>query len=345
MHIANREISTQHSPYIIAELSANHNGSIEKAKNLIKSAKENGADAVKIQTYTADSMTIDSHKDDFLIKEGLWNGYTLYELYEEAYTPISWHKELFNYAKELEITLFSTPFDENAVDLLEELQTPAYKISSFEICDIPLIKYIASKKKPILMSTGMATLEEISEAISAAKSERCYEILLFHCISSYPTPISESNLRNILKLKSLFDVEIGLSDHTLGTIAASTAVALGATAIEKHFTLSREDKGPDSEFSIEPKELKDLVNSSKNSWEALGREDFSRSQFEKKNRDYRRSIYFVKDLKANEIIKRNDIRRIRPGNGLSPKYFEEIIGKKTSINVERGDPVTWDKIK
>ena len=345
MNIANREISNKYSPYIIAELSANHNGSIEKAKNLIKSAKENGADAVKIQTYTADSMTIDSNKDDFLIKEGLWKGYTLYELYEKAYTPISWHKDLFSYAKELDITLFSTPFDENAVDLLEELHTPAYKISSFEICDIPLIKYIASKKKPILMSTGMATLEEISEAISAAKSEKCHDILLFHCISSYPTPISESNLRNILKLKSLFEVEIGLSDHTLGTIAASTAVALGATAIEKHFTLSRADKGPDSEFSIEPEELKELVNSSKNSWAALGREDFSRSQFEKKNRGYRRSIYFVNDLNANEIIKRNDIRRIRPGNGLPPKYFEEIIGKKTLIDVERGEPVTWDKIQ
>jgi len=344
MYINNRIISSDNYPYIIAEISANHNGKIERAKKLIKLAKDNGADAVKIQTYTPDSMTIDCKKDDFLIKGGLWDGYSLYKLYEEAQTPISWHKELFEYARKINITLFSTPFDENAVDLLEELGTPAYKIASFELCDLPLIKYIATKNKPILMSTGMASEEEINDAVYTAKSNGCDNLLLFHCVSSYPAPIRDSNLKNIVRMRNLYGVEIGLSDHTLGTTAATVAVALGATAIEKHFTFSRKDKGPDSQFSIEPHELKKLVSYAKDSWYSLGKDDFSRSNVEEKNKEFRRSIYFVKDLKAEKIILREDIKRIRPGRGLPPKYFEEIIGKKTKVDVEKGDPVTWDKI-
>lgn len=340
--INNRKIGSDSEPYIIAELSANHNGSLERAKLSLKIAKECGVHAIKIQTYTADTMTIDCDKSDFIVQGGLWNGYKLYDLYNEAHTPFEWHSELYSYARELDITLFSTPFDETAVDLLESLNTPAYKIASFELTDLPLISYVAKKGKPILMSTGMASEEEISEALETARSSGCNSLLLFHCISSYPAPIEQANLNQILNLKNKFGVSVGLSDHTIGNTAAITAVALGACAIEKHFTISRNDKGPDSEFSAEPNELKELVNATRDAWSALGSKSFTRPSAESDSKVFRRSIYFVSDIKSGDKIKSTDIRRIRPGFGLPPKYFDTVIGKTVIKDVERGEAVTWE---
>ena len=287
-------------------------------------------------------MTINSNKSDFIVEGGLWDGYTLYNLYKEAHTPFEWHAELFRYAKELDITLFSTPFDETAVDLLDALDTPAYKIASFELADLPLIHYVAKKGKPILMSTGLSSEAEISEALEMARSGGCNSLLLFHCISSYPTPIQHCNLKQILKLKETFNVSVGLSDHSIGNIAAIAAVALGACAIEKHFTLCRDDKGPDSEFSAEPAEFRELVKDTEMAWEALGVKSFIRPNIESNSSIFKRSIYFIADLKSGEKIKATDIRRIRPGFGIPPKYFHEIIGKSILKDVQRGDPVTWE---
>lgn len=342
--INGREIGGNHPPYIIAELSGNHNGSLDRAKHSLLAAKECGVDAVKIQSYTPDTMTIECDREDFIIKGGLWGGYSLYDLYDEAHTPFEWHSELFGYAAEIGIPLFSTPFDESAADLLEGLGAPAYKIASFELIDLPLISYVAKKRKPMLMSTGMATEQEISEALEVARSSGCNEILLFHCVSSYPAPLEQSNLRQILNLKKKFGVAVGLSDHTMGNIAAITAVALGACAIEKHFTLSREDKGPDSEFSLEPPELGNLVIDAKAAWSAIGREGFIRPTAEFNSQVFRRSLYFVKDIKAGHVIGINDIRRIRPGFGLPPKYFDQIIGMKALRDINRGEAVTWNVI-
>lgn len=340
--VYDRNIDINNEPYIIAEISANHNGSIDKAKKSIKTAQECGAHAVKIQTYTPDSMTIDSDKSDFIIQHGLWSGYKLFDLYKEAQTPYEWHNELFNYAKRLGITLFSTPFDEDAVDLLESLDVPAYKISSFELTDLPLINYVAKKGKPIFISTGMASEDEISEAVETARISGCNSLLLFHCISSYPTPINQANLKKIANLRKTFNVEVGLSDHTLGNTAAITAIGLGACAIEKHFILNRQEKGPDSQFSIEPKDLKNLVRDTKDAWLSLGESDFKRPLEESDNKIFRRSIYFICDLKAGEIVSEKHIRRIRPGFGLPPKFFDQIIGKKVNRDIMRGDPVSWD---
>ncbi|CAN1499324.1 SpsE Sialic acid synthase [Burkholderiaceae bacterium] len=344
MIINNREIGVNKEPYVIAELSANHNGSIERAKLSIRAAKECGVDAIKVQTYNADTMTIDCENSDFIVKGGLWDGYKLYDLYKQAHTPYEWHHELFKYARELGVTLFSTPFDETAVDLLEDLNTPAYKIASFELTDLPLIGYIAKKGKPILMSTGMSSEEEISEALETVRINGCPSVLLFHCISSYPTPIEEANLRQILKLREVFGVMVGLSDHTLENTAAITAVGLGACAIEKHFTLSREDGGIDNAFSIEPNQLIRLVTDVKDAWKALGKEGFMRSTNESSSKIFRRSLYFVNDIKSGDKIRPEDIRRIRPGLGLPPKYFHSIIGGTVTRNVKRGDPVLWDVI-
>ncbi len=339
--INKRIISQNHPPYIIAELSANHNGSLLEAKNSIKIAKENGADAVKIQTYTPDTMTIDSDRKGFVIEGGIWDGYKLYDLYKEAHTPYSWHPELFTYAKEIGITIFSTPFDETAVDLLDDLGTPAYKIASFELCDIPLIKYVASKKKPILMSTGMASFDEIKDAVGAARNNGCENILLFHCISSYPAPLEESNLLTIDFLRKTFELEVGLSDHTLGNTASIASIAVGASAIEKHFIIDRNNKGPDSSFSIEPHELKDLKEKTNQTWLALGSSNMQRAECEKESLKFRRSIYFVNNLKKGDIIGKKDIKRIRPGYGLPPKFEDYIIGKILKLDVNIGDPVQW----
>ena len=339
--IHNSIIGEKYPPYFIAELSANHNGSIDRAKLSIEAAKKSGANAVKIQTYTADTMTIDCDKNELKINGGLWDGYKLYDLYKEAETPFEWHKELFNFADQVGITIFSSPFDETAIDLLEDLNAPAYKIASFEITDLPLVSYAAQTKKPLFMSTGMANEEEIEEAVSTAKDAGCEDILLFHCISSYPAPIEQANLIQMQKIKDRYGVLVGLSDHTIGNIAASTATALGASAIEKHFTLSRKDRGPDSTFSIEPEELSVLIDEINHVWSSLGSETFSRPEAEKNNRAFRRSLYFVEDLKKGHHISETDIRRIRPGFGLPPKYFKELIGKKLLQDVERGDPVKW----
>ena len=338
------KIGEDYPPYIIAELSANHNGSLEKAKETILCAKQKGAKAVKIQTYTADSMTINCQEEDFLIKGGLWDGYFLYDLYNEASTPYAWHEELFNYAKEIGITLFSTPFDEKAVDLLEDLNTPAYKIASFELTDLPLIEYIAKKNKPILISTGMGSEKEIKEAIETIKKEGCENLLIFHCISSYPTPTELSNLNMIKYLKNKFNTEVGLSDHTLDNISSIIATSMGASAIEKHFILSRENKGPDSDFSIEPEELKLLVGDVEKAWKSIGTKNFSRPAIEDKNLVFRRSLYFVKAMQKGEIITDQNIRRIRPGYGINPKFFKEVIGKRVLKDIKKGERVSWDKI-
>ena len=343
--ISGREISENHKPYVIAEISANHNGSIERAKQSIEMAAKAGVDAIKVQTYNADTMTIDCDSDDFIVKGGLWNGYKLYDLYNEAQTPYDWHKELFDFASKVGVALFSTPFDESAVDLLESLKTPAYKIASFELTDLPLISYVAKLKKPMLMSTGMASQDEISEALECARSAGCNSLLLFHCISSYPAPIEQANLRSIQKLKREFGITVGLSDHTIGNVAATTAVALGASAIEKHFTISRSDKGPDSEFSIEPDELKDLVREVNEAWLSLGRDELIRPKSEDNSRVFRRSLYFVNDLKSGSIIKPDDVRRIRPGFGIAPKFFNDVVGKVTVRDIKRGQPVGWDMIR
>jgi pseudaminic acid synthase len=339
--INGREIGPNMPPFIIAELSGNHNGNIDRAFETIKAASDNGADAIKIQTYTADTMTIDCDTEDFMIRSGLWGGYKLYDLYKWAETPFEWHKAIFDYAASIGITLFSTPFDESAVDLLESLDTPAYKIASFEATDLPLIRYVASKGKPMIMSTGMCSEQEIEEAVITAREGGCNELVLLHCISSYPAPIEQSNLKQMPNLAKRFRTIPGLSDHTLGTAASVAAVALGACLIEKHFTLSRRDKGPDSVFSLEPAELKHLCQETHNAWLALGSIGFERQQAEESSKRYRRSLYFVKNMKAGQIITESDIRRIRPGYGLAPKHFYEVLGRKVKADVQRGTALQW----
>lgn len=340
--INGKKIGYNQKPYIIAELSANHGGSIERAKNSIKAAKVSGASAVKMQTYTPETMTIDSEKDDFIIKKGLWEGYKLFDLYKEAFTPFEWHKELFEYAKQIGITIFSSPFDETAVDLLTSLDTPAFKIASFELTDLPLIEYVAKKNKPLLISTGMGSLNEIADTLEVCRMNGNKELLLFHCISSYPAPIEESNLLNIKALMKEFGVLVGLSDHTTTNLASTIAISLGAVAIEKHFKFDNKSCGPDETFSITPLQLKELVNECNITKLAMGSKKFTRPDGEVNNLNFRRSIYFVKNLKKGHIVSRNDIRRIRPGFGLKPKYFEQIIGLKLCSNVEIGDPVKMD---
>ena len=342
MRINQTFISRDSKPFIIAELSANHGGSIKRAKDSITMAKKAGVSAIKIQTYTPDTMTINSNLPDFLVKEGLWSGRTLYELYSEAYTPFEWHEELFDHAKNCGITLFSTPFDETAVDLLEALNVPAYKIASFEIVDLPLIEYVARKNKPIFMSTGMASKEEIEDAVRVVRENSDSDLLLFHCISSYPAVTVDSNLNNIAWLAETFGVEVGLSDHTTNNIAAVTAIGMGAVAIEKHFKLDNEECGPDSSFSLSIEELSKLVNDCNDAWTAKGSVNFNRSSSETPNLIFRRSIYFVKSLKKGQKISEQAIRRIRPGFGLAPKYFDSLIGRELAKDVNPGDAATLD---
>ena len=342
MRVNKTIINRSSKPFIIAELSANHGGSIQRAKESITMAQKAGVSAVKIQTYTPDTMTINCNLPDFLVKEGLWAGRTLYELYSEAYTPFEWHEELFEHAKNCGVTIFSTPFDETAVDLLESLSTPAYKIASFEIVDLPLIKYIAKKSKPIFMSTGMASMSEIEAAVRVVRENSDSDLLLFHCISSYPAITADSNLNNLTWLAERFGVEVGLSDHTTNNIAAVTAIGMGAVAIEKHFKLDNEECGPDSSFSLTIDELSKLVNDCNNAWTAKGAISFNRSRSETQNLIFRRSIYFVKGLKKGQKISEQDIRRIRPGYGLAPKYFDDLIGRELVVDVNPGDAVTFD---
>ncbi len=338
--IAGREISLEAPPYIIAEMSANHNGNIETAFKIIEMAKRCGADAVKMQSYTADTITLNSDRDDFQIKGGLWDGQTLYELYQSAYTPWEWHKPLFEKARSLGITMFSSPFDTTAVDMLEDLNTPAYKIASFEAIDLPLIKYVAQTGKPMIISTGMANDTEIMEAIDAAKSGGCEQLAILHCVSGYPAPASDYNLRTIQDMQQRFGLLTGLSDHTLDNTTAIASVALGASIIEKHVTLDRDGGGPDDSFSLEELELKHLCEASRTCWEALGQVDYSRKSSEKGNAQFRRSLYFVKPLKAGNLITPDSIRSVRPGYGLPPKMYEDIIGMKVTKDVEYAMPVT-----
>ena len=342
--IDGREIGADTPPYIIAELSANHNGNLERALETIKMAKSAGADAVKLQTYTASTLTIDSDKEDFKIRGGLWDGRTLYDLYEEAHTPYEWHKQLFDYANEIDITCFSTPFDETAVDLLEDLNTPAYKIASFEAVDIPLIHYVAQTGKPMIISTGMANLEEIDEAVEAARDGGCNELALLHCISGYPVPAEQSNLLTIPDMADRYKLVVGLSDHTLGTSVAITSVALGARIIEKHVTMDRSEKGPDSEFSLEPNELKQLCEDCNNAWLSLGEAGYERKPVENESMKFRRSVYVVENIKKGEKFTEKNIRRIRPGYGLAPKYFKKIIGLTASKDMSRGDAVRQENV-
>ena len=343
--INGREISQNKPPFIVAEISANHNGSLERAIDTIKFAKLSGVDAVKIQTYTPDTMTINVENKDFKINKGLWKDRTLYDLYKEAHTPFEWHEDLFNYAKKIGITIFSTPFDESAVDLLEFLKAPAYKIASFEIVDLQLIKYVAKTKKPMFISTGMASIDEISEAIETAKSNGCKEIAILHCISSYPTPISEANLKAIITLREKFKIEVGLSDHTTDNLASVIATSFGSTIIEKHFTLSRSDGGVDSNFSLEPEEMKDLVKNTKLTFQAIKFKDQIRSPIEENNKVFRRSLYFVDDISKGQIISKKHVKRIRPGYGLNAQYYDEVIGCKCLKDSKKGDRVTFEHYK
>ncbi len=330
------EISENSRPYIIAEMSGNHNGNIDRALKLIELAKASGANAVKLQTYTSETMTIDHHSKDFKINGGLWNGYSLHELYKMAHTPWDWHERLFQKGKQIGITVFSTPFDNTAVDFLENLNTPAYKIASFENSDIPLIKKIASTGKPILMSTGMANLKEIEESVNTIKEAGCKELVLLHCVSGYPTSIKESNLKTIRDLKSKFNVIVGLSDHTPGNITSIAAISLGAKIIEKHFTLKRSDGGPDASFSLEKDELKSLVDDCNKVHLALGKINYEKTSSEEMSSVFRRSIYVVKDIDKGDVFNKNNIRIIRPGYGLEPKYFEKVIGKVSNRKLLRG---------
>jgi pseudaminic acid synthase len=343
--IAGREISRNQPPYIIAELSANHNGKLETALRIIEEAKNSGADAVKLQTYRPDTITLDSDADEFKIKGGLWDGRTLYELYEEAHLPWEWHKPLFEYAKKLGIPIFSSPFDNTAVDLLEDLNAPAYKIASFEAVDLPLIRYVAATRKPMIISTGMADAEEIEEAIAAAREGGCKELAILHCVSGYPAPAGDYNLRTIPDMIERFGLVTGLSDHTLDNTTAISSVVLGASIIEKHFTLDRKGGGPDDSFSLEPADLAALCRDSKTAWKALGEVDYGRKSSEQGNAQFRRSLYFVEDLREGDVITSQSIRSVRPGFGLSPKYFDQLVNLSVKTNVSRGTAVTWDMVQ
>ncbi|WP_444677798.1 pseudaminic acid synthase [Halomonas sp. E19] len=331
--INGRVIGPSHAPYIIAELSANHNGKIETAMRIIEEAAKAGADAIKLQTYRPDTITLDSDLPDFQITEGLWKGRTLYELYEWAHTPWEWHQPLFEHARKFGITIFSSPFDTTAVDLLEELGAPAYKIASFEAVDLPLIEYVARTGKPMIISTGMADAEEIQEAIDAALGAGCEQLAILHCVSGYPAPPEDYNLRTIPDMVERFGLVTGLSDHTIDNTTAITSVALGASLVEKHFTLDRNGGGPDDSFSLEPAELAALCRDAKTAWQALGKVDYGRKSSEQGNVKFRRSLYFVKDLKAGEIITEDAVRSVRPGYGLPPSHFKNILGKKVTKDV------------
>lgn len=329
-------------PFIIAEMSGNHNQSLDRALDIVDAAADAGVDALKIQTYTADTMTIDKSDGEFFISDpnSLWEGESLYNLYKKAYTPWEWHKPIFDRCREKGIIGFSTPFDFSSVDFLEELDIPFYKLASFENADIPLIKKIAQTQKPLIASTGMATIAELDELVRTARENGCPEVTLLKCTSSYPATPEGTNLRTIPHLKQLFNCEVGLSDHTLGIGAAVASIALGATVIEKHFTLSRSDGGVDSAFSLEPQEMAQLVRECRSAWEALGEVFYGISEQEKKSLQFRRSLYIVEDMKAGDVITEKNMRCIRPGVGLAPKYYDIIMGKEVCCDIKRGTPVS-----
>lgn len=344
IRIDGRAIGPHEPPYVVAELSANHNGQLSKALRLIEEAKKAGADAVKVQSYKADTITLNCDSEEFKIRGGLWDGRTLYELYEEAHMPWEWHQPLFEHARKIGITLFSSPFDMTAIDLLEDLNAPAYKIASFEAVDLPLIKYAARTGKPLIISTGMADADEIQEAIAAARDGGCKELAVLHCVSGYPAPAHDYNLRTIPDMMDRFGLVTGLSDHTLDNTTALTSVAMGASIIEKHFTLDRSGGGPDDSFSLEPSELAALCQGVKTAWQALGRVDYGRKSSEQGNVKFRRSLYFVKTLKTGDEITPDAIRSVRPGFGLPTKYADALVGQRMNRDVHYGTAVAWQDL-
>lgn len=341
--IADAEIGIRYKPFIVAEMSGNHNQSLQRALDIVEAAASAGVEALKLQTYTADTMTIDKKDGDFLINDpkSLWFGKSLYELYTEAHTPWEWHKPIFDRCKELGLICFSTPFDETAVDFLEELEVPCYKIASFENTDTNLLRKVAKTGKPLIISTGMATLKELELIVDTIRNEGCNEFVLLKCTSSYPASPKDSNLYTIPHMREMFNCQVGLSDHTLGIGAAIASVAMGATVIEKHITLSRAEGGVDSAFSLEPHEMKLLVEESKRAWEALGTINYAAKGDEAKFLAYRRSIDVVKDLLPGDVLTKENVRLIRPGHGLPPRYYDSVLGMRISKKVERGTPLSW----
>jgi len=347
VEIAGRKIALSEPPFVIAELSGNHNHSLELALEMIESAAEMGADAIKLQTYTADTMTLDCELNDFQIveKDNLWQGNSLYKLYQKAYTPWEWHQTLFEKAKSLGLIAFSSPFDATAVDFLESLDVPCYKIASFENNDIPLIKRVAQTSKPVIISTGMASLTEISEAVDTLRENGCSQIILLKCTSAYPASPAQANLKTIEHLRETFNCEVGISDHTLGIGVALAGVALGASVIEKHFVLSRDAGGVDAAFSLEPSELKSLVNESRSAALAVGKVLYSGSNSEQNSKKYRRSIYISQNIKKGELLTEHNTQVIRPGFGLAPKFYPQILGLSIAKDAVKGTAFSWDLIK
>lgn len=345
--IAGKTLGLGNKPFIIAEMSGNHNQSLERALEIVDAAADAGAHAIKLQTYTADTMTLDLAENEFLVSDpnSLWYERDIYELYNEAHTPWDWHAPIMEHAKKLGLTCFSSPFDETAVDFLETLNVPAYKIASFECIDLPLIRRVASTGKPLIISTGMATISEIAEAVDIARSAGCKDLILLKCTSTYPAKASNTNLRTIAHMRELFNCEVGLSDHTMGIGVATAAVAFGATVIEKHFTLSRAEGGVDSAFSLEPDELASLVVETERAWQALGQVKYGPTESEEKARMRRRSLYIAEDLDAGDVLTPQNLRRIRPGHGLAPKYYDLLMGKKVTKQVKRGTPMSWELVE
>src|SRR3972149_11433134 len=341
--IGNRWAGSGYPPFVIAEMSGNHNQSLEKALEIVKAASQSGAHALKLQTYTADTLTINVESENFVINDpnSLWNRQSLYNLYQKAYTPWEWHEPIFKRCSELGLIAFSTPFDETSVDFLEVLDTPAYKIASFENNHLPLIRKAASTGRPLIISTGMATIAELDEAVGTARDAGCKDLILLKCTSTYPATPEDTNLLTIPHLRQLFGAEVGLSDHTLGIGVAGASIALGATIIEKHFTLSRADGGVDSAFSMEPEEMKLLVEETHKAWQAVGKVSYGTTEKEKASAKLRRSIYIVDDIKKGEEFTSKNLRIIRPGEGLPPKYYDFLLGKRVSCNIKRGTPMNW----
>jgi len=344
IQIGRARIGREHPPFIVAEMSGNHNQSLDRALGIVEAAAKVGAHALKLQTYTPDTMTIDIDEGDFHIEDtsSLWKGTSLYKLYGQAYTHWEWHEPIFKRAQQLGLIVFSTPFDATAVDFLEELQVPAYKVASFENTDLPLIRKIAATGKPMIISTGMATVAELDETVRTARESGCEDIVLLKCTSTYPASPEDTNILTIPHMRDLFEVQVGLSDHSMGVGVAVASVALGATLIEKHFTLSRADGGVDSAFSLEPDEMCALVVETERAWQALGKVMYGQTEKEKRSLQFRRSLYVVEDIKAGEVFTSNNLRAIRPGLGLPTKYYDKLLGRRVSRNVRRGTPVSWD---
>lgn len=342
--IGGRRVGPTEPPFVVAELSANHNGSLERAMEHVREARRRGADAIKLQTYTPETMTIDCAEADFSIHGGLWDGWKLHDLYMVAHTPWEWHEALFAEARRIGIVPFSTPFDDSAVDLLERLDAPAYKVASFELVDPRLLARVARTGRPVVLSTGMATLGEIAEAVETLTANGCRELALLHCVSAYPAPASAANLKTIAHMGEAFGVPVGLSDHTTGTAVACAAVALGACMVEKHFILDRRDGGPDSEFSIEPDELEGLVAGCRTAWEARGEVNYAREPAESANLAFRRSIYVVADVAEGEALTLENVKVIRPGHGLPPRELERVLGRRAARPLRRGSRLTWEAL-